>query len=826
MALSADLSGLGLPVGLSEAIGQSDLVQETAAGVTQQGAVAIAGSQTAWLSSPSNAGAILPAIYPLSRPLFVRNLSASTASLSVYPPLGGVINDLGQNIPLTIQPGQSAVFVCQAQRGGQIWIAYSTLSPSAESVVGSTAEIAGLMPASFETVTLTPNLVFGQFVRISLASLSSAEQTAAHLDDANARAVYIISDVDPTQVFKRIYDGPLYLTWFGATQTDAGLNNRIALQNAFSLSNALMNSVKLPEGTWNIDTSVAAIDPGFNCFLEGEGVATSIIHWANENANNLMVSVNALSTKGTVQISNLGFTGNFNGTGYAGACVQLWGYDLVYVNNVATNNIAGNGLMFDLCNICTVDGFFTNNCAKGQIYFAECRQLLVSHIRGSLLGDDLISVHCSNLDPFITQTPSGNENIIITDVICRLIAGHAIASLGGREVNISHVHGDLCEGIYVQAEVTGTARQQSFSLQFSDITLNDCIGLDRQGQNYSAAFGIQVGVAGAVRGGPDSDGVIPTLYDATSGLVVYPYNHRDGVTTGAVSPMSGVQLSNILIQRTRPAVANVSDYGFGTPNAQGISLDPAITDLSLRPNVGFAQLDPSLAFQMDHFHIEGVVGGVSLPFWQYSRENMLTNGQLVDFQTGLAISPQPGSQQTYNLKIKNVEFDGDPLRTGAASNINGSYSSASFPFALNFGTNAAGVVIEDCSFRNIAKLTNATMANHRWLNNTCYASVPAAYATFSTSNKGIGALPPTDQTGFATVIYDADPTSTTFNQNLQFPLYSSPTQPSTGWYPQGWVVRNTAPALSGGVTNEGFIKLTTGSTNVAGTDWANMKVAN
>jgi hypothetical protein len=42
--------------------------------------------------------------------------------------------------------------------------------------------------------------------------------------------------------------------------------------------------------------------------------------------------------------------------------------------------------------------------------------------------------------------------------------------------------------------------------------------------------------------------------------------------------------------------------------------------------------------------------------------------------------------------------------------------------------------------------------------------------------------------------------------------------PSTGWYPIGWIVYNTAPSANANI--RGWLRLTSGSAHVLGTDWA------
>jgi hypothetical protein len=146
--------GVGMPGEQATLLGQSVLTSVTAAGTTQGTATPITASQTVFTSAAGANGGILSGSASLTRFFFVRNSSASTASLNIYPPTGGSINGGAANAPLIVAIGQSALVVPQTQGASSVWVAYSTSTsgqgvPAAPGQTASarTIAIGGLVPA-------------------------------------------------------------------------------------------------------------------------------------------------------------------------------------------------------------------------------------------------------------------------------------------------------------------------------------------------------------------------------------------------------------------------------------------------------------------------------------------------------------------------------------------------------------------------------------------------------------------------------------------------------------------------------------------------------
>jgi hypothetical protein len=86
-------------------------------------------------------------------------------------------------------------------------------------------------------------------------------------------------------------------------------------------------------------------------------------------------------------------------------------------------------------------------------------------------------------------------------------------------------------------------------------------------------------------------------------------------------------------------------------------------------------------------------------------------------------------------------------------------------------------------------------------------------------NQGVGTVPPAGR-DFTHVIETCDPTDANYGKIKSATVMTSAAQPSTGTYVAGHVVGTAAPGLVNGQPFLGWQRLTTGSTHVAGTDWA------
>lgn len=90
MALSQDLTGLGLPPALADYLGVEIQLQLAGVGTSQSGAAAITKRVTTVTTSSGQTAAVLPSSAPLGSVWEVYNESSTAALL--FPPSGGAID--------------------------------------------------------------------------------------------------------------------------------------------------------------------------------------------------------------------------------------------------------------------------------------------------------------------------------------------------------------------------------------------------------------------------------------------------------------------------------------------------------------------------------------------------------------------------------------------------------------------------------------------------------------------------------------------------------------------------------------------------------------
>ena len=117
----------------------------------------------------------------------------------------------------------------------------------------------------------------------------------------------------------------------------------------------------------------------------------------------------------------------------------------------------------------------------------------------------------------------------------------------------------------------------------------------------------------------------------------------------------------------------------------------------------------------------------------------------------------------------------------------------------------------------IADASRAAIADTRPLAGAVVACNPTAVG-YSGTNVGIAKIAAAGP-AFTHIIEDGSPADTTMDGTLNAPPVSASAMPANGTYVEGLFVRNSTPAASNGQVLFGRLRLTTGSSNVAGTDW-------
>lgn len=173
-----------------------------------------------------------------------------------------------------------------------------------------------------------------------------------------------------------------------------------------------------------------------------------------------------------------------------------------------------------------------------------------------------------------------------------------------------------------------------------------------------------------------------------------------------------------------------------------------------------------------------------------------------------------------NFMIRDNYFDLDPLaesseRTLATGQPTGAWSRAAGNTAVGvYSFQSYGVHLHRNSFRNTCNLTTG---------NTEAVTLKDNIIFTDSSIAGGGGTVATDSELAQSYVVQIveDPRLTTYGQLKNTTAYDQApaAMPTTGAWAKNTVLRNSTPTMYGGVAIQGWLRLTSGTGNVAGTDW-------
>lgn len=581
--------------------------------------------------------------------------------------------------------------------------------------------------------------------------------------------------------------------------------------------------IYIPAGTYWFPAGTK-LDPGVGGItFVGDGPDSTILHYNEgttlpqyDGTEHLFRNI-ADTAKNTLVFDNLQIRGTLDTReGRWANPLFLDFYPSIQIRNCKFYNIAGVAMDLHKNDHVLVDGCKFENIAGDAIRARDTPNCIITNNHILRTGDDSIAIHTSD-----AYTPS-REGIIVSEN--RLVNCGAIKLLGGRVAQIINNTLELPNlwGIVVSNDNGNDEGNLSLrDVTISGNTILDAVSIS-SGTPATTTVGIEV--TGIVpRGVASTDSTIPGMYNSTTGEFIYPWDYDEIVVDTATNPVGfihGISITNNIIRRSRPAVSAFSDYGHGTRLWQGVSYDPAITDAHLKLNTGIVIGGGYRGLLVTHNIIESCNVGMAFVAGTFNRqyENTLVKSNLLyDCSTrGVLVN---SSSFTQDITIEDNYINCDPYRQNSNSNIDGTYDADSTPKGIDIG-DVDGVNVVGNKFANVCKSIATNDITKQILKENVLSCQPVATVVgFTNTNKGIGVLE--YGSNFSYEIVDADPTSATYMVTQNTQLAASSAMPSTGIYVKGAFVSNSAPTIDANdMTILGWLRLTTGSGHVSGTDWA------
>ena len=614
------------------------------------------------------------------------------------------------------------------------------------------------------------------------------------------------------------------------------VNDGPALQAAFDAASAKPTGgeVFLPPGTYRLDTSVALLRPRSGVMVRGAGRGRSVIVIDDSvNAINGDGISNSVFPASWLPLSDfhmrdLTVRGRADVQRTAGAqMMRLFGTN-ISIENCEFMYSRNMGLV-----ISDSDQVVVRNC---RVYRTVADGIAVWDssnviIEGNEIidaNDDAISTHSGNTRPL----PVRSGVVIVNNTIT---GSQGIAVLGAKSVVISNnvLRRIMGTGIRVVAPIGVDPQGQTaqFALRITGNVVADVFRRPEPNPRNQTQFYIMVtgglrnaGGGASPPGEPAAgSGVVTSLYGSNTGNF-YANNSND---PGSASPAGyWNEISDNHLVRTLPSVNAVSDWGYGAEglwvgdNGDGsgfyngpvsesqlstlaIRLQPAMRNCRIARNtiqttgqygIWFATIVATNNMDYDGLTIEG--------------------NRIADFTVSGIAGPNNG---THRVLVRDNEIDGDPRFVAASRRPGGTWSSATGLVGVQLSA-ASGFVLSGNAFRNVTAAANIGAATHNVLTANTLHCDPVVVG-FSTLNRGVGRVEP-GGAGWLHIIETCDPADALFGRIKAATVVSSALQPATGTYVAGHFVAASVPAVANRQALLGWLRLTTGSGHVAGTDWA------
>jgi hypothetical protein len=446
-------------------------------------------------------------------------------------------------------------------------------------------------------------------------------------------------------------------------------------------------------------------------------------------------------------------------------------------------------------------------------------------------GDDSISVHTNDSAAVPLRSGVVIANNTITD-------GPGIKMLGAKSAVISGnvVRRGRQNGIRIGFDpYFHQGDTPNFSVQIINNIIEDVIdpsgfipGSTRAQYILIGGSSKQAGTGLSAPGAPvPVSGTVTALYgSATGNFYANNQSNSDGtnVVVGTTPSPGGywIRVEGNTLVRTLPSVTAWSQWGYGSALQVGQSgvYSGAITESMLNhPGI---HIRAALRNSRIAGNIIQTTGPNAIEFdtvvsdMDYDGLEIVGN-RLADFgQYGVFWPTSSVSNQ--RIRIAGNDFDGDPYFKSAARGANGTWGGAGGAIV---GLNLAflsGVEIDGNHFRNLSQSAVLSPTVFNTLRRNVVHCNPVAVGS-STANQGVGTIPAAGG-DFSHVIEVCDPTDPSFGEIKSATLLTSSAQPLSGTYVTGQFVASSQPVIVNGQTFLGWIRLTTGSSHVAGVDWS------
>ena len=628
---------------------------------------------------------------------------------------------------------------------------------------------------------------------------------------------------------------------FGA-RGDGVTNDVQSIQAAFDAAAAKPRGgeVWFPPGTYRLDVSFALLRPRSNVTVRGAGRGRTVIVIDD--------AIGAINGDG---ISNavIGGGGSFLPlSDFHVRDLTLRGRaDVARTVGAQMMRLSGTNLSVENCEfiysrnmgmvIVNSDQVAVRNCrvyrtvADGIAVWDSSNVIIEGNeIVGA--NDDAISAHAAS----VATVPVRSGIVIANNTITE---SQGIAVLGPKSVVIANnvMRRIMGTGIRVLAPARVDAQGQTpnFALRITNNVMTDVFR--RPEPNSRTAVQFYIWIEGGVRnagGGAAAPGepavgtgAVASLYGTGAGIL-----YGTDSTNPAVSAPAGYwsEISNNHLVRTLPAVAAVSDWGYASEglwvgdngdgsgfyngavseaqlNTMAILINPALRNCRIAGNTIQTTGSHGILFNTNTY------GAVTTRDMDYDGVTIEGN-RIADVSVAAIAGPPNGA---HRVLVRHNEIDADPRFRAATRGAGGTWSAATGLDGVLLG-GCSGFVVSGNAFRNVATAVRQVGVVRNVVGGNTLHGDPVSVG-FSTANRGVGTME-AGGAGWLHVVETSDPADALYGRIKTAPVVSAAAMPTTGTYVVGHFVAASAPVSGNRQTLMGWLRMTTGSSHVPGTDWS------
>ena len=624
-------------------------------------------------------------------------------------------------------------------------------------------------------------------------------------------------------------------------RADGVTNDVITLQNAIDAAAAKPRGAEvfLPAGTYRLDVSVALLRPRSNVVLRGAGRGRTVL--LIDDAINAIggdgITNSVTGTSGWLPLNDfhmrdLTVRGRADVAPSAGAQMLRMSGTNLSVHDCEFIYSRGMGMVIQNSDQVSVRGCRVFRTVADGIAVWDSGNVVIADNEVIGANDDAISAHANS-----TGTAPLRSGLVIANNT--ITESQGIAALGSKSVLITGnvMRRIMGTGIRVlsPANVDPQGQTAQFALRITNNIIADVFQRPEPNSRTAVQFYIWVegggrnpGAGAAAPGEPaPGTGAVTSLYGATTGTF-----YASDSTNPAVAAPAGFwnEISGNHLVRTLPAVSAVSDWGYAAEglwvgdngdgsgfyngavsearlNTMGILLSPAFRNCRISGNTIQTSGPHAILFNSNTY--------VATTTDDMDYDGLTIEGnRFVDFSAAAIQGPPNGA---HRVLVRHNEIDGDPQFRAATRGAGGTWSSATGLVGLLL-SGCSGFVVSDNAFRNVATAVRQVGAVKNVITGNTLHGDPVSVG-FSVSNRGVGTVEP-GGAGWLHVVETSDPADALYGRIKTAPAMSAASIPTTGTYVAGHFVTASAPSTGNRQTLLGWVRLTTGSFHVAGTDWS------